>query len=72
MLLLASGSELSIAVDARRQLEEAGIPARVVSMPSWYLFQKQGADYRDEVLPPEVTARVSLSRREAPLGGIVG
>ena len=60
VLLLASGSELSIAVDARRQLEEAGIPARVVSMPSWYLFQKQGADYRDEVLPPEVTARVSI------------
>ena len=60
VLLLASGSELSIAVDARRQLEELGIPVRVVSMPSWYLFQKQGADYRDEVLPPEVTARVSI------------
>ena len=39
VLLLASGSELSIAVDARRQLEELGIPVRVVSMPSWYLFQ---------------------------------
>jgi len=59
-LLLASGSELSIAIDARRQLEEVGIPARVVSMPSWYLFQKQDADYRDQVLPPEVKARVSV------------
>ena len=50
--LIASGSEVSIAIDARRELAEAGIPAAVVSMPSWELFAEQPAHYRDEVLGP--------------------
>lgn len=60
VMLIASGSELSLAVDARTQLEEAGIPTRVISMPSWHLFEKQDHEYKDEVLPPEITARVSV------------
>jgi transketolase len=60
VLLLASGSELHLAVEARRLLEADGIPTRVVSFPSWGLFQEQDPRYRDAVLPPEITARVSV------------
>lgn len=60
VIILASGSELSLAVDARSQLEADGIPTRVVSIPSWYLFSQQNEAYRDEVLPPSVRARVSV------------
>ena len=60
VIILASGSELSLAVDARSQLEADGIPTRVVSMPSWYLFSQQDEAYRDEVLPPSVRTRVSV------------
>ncbi|MGD2067301.1 MAG: transketolase, partial [Gemmatimonadota bacterium] len=59
-LLIASGSELHIAVDAREKLQSDGIPTRVVSLPSWHLFQRQERAYRDEVLPPSVAARVSV------------
>jgi transketolase len=59
-ILLASGSELGIAVEARERLEAAGTPTRVVSLPSWYLFDRQERAYRDEVLPPSVGARVSI------------
>ena len=59
-ILLASGTELSLAVDAREKLEAEGIATRVVSLPSWYLFSKQSQAYRDEVLPPAVVARVSV------------
>ena len=48
------------AVEAREQLEAAGTPTRVVSIPSWYLFGQQDQSYRDEVLPPDVTNRVSI------------
>ncbi len=60
VLLLATGSEVSLCVDAREQLRTEGIQARVVSMPSWELFDRQGEDYRESVLPRSVTARVSV------------
>ncbi len=60
LLLLASGSELHLAVEARERLEAEGIATRVVSLPSWYLFSRQDETYRNEVLPPGVGARVSI------------
>ena len=60
LILLASGSELHLAVEARSLLEAADIPTRVVSFPSWRLFHEQDRQYQDAVLPPGVTARVSV------------
>jgi transketolase len=60
VLLLATGSEVSLCVEAYEQLAKEGIQARVVSMPSWELFEKQDQAYRDSVLPPAVKARVSV------------
>jgi transketolase len=60
LILIATGSEVSPALEAREELTDRGIRARVVSMPSWELFREQDAHYRDEVLPPEVTARISI------------
>ncbi len=60
VLLLATGSEVSLCVDAFDQLAKEGIKARVVSMPSWELFERQDQAYRDSVLPPGVKARVSV------------
>jgi transketolase len=60
VLLLATGSEVSLCVEAFEQLSKEGIQARVVSMPSWELFEQQGQAYRDSVLPPGVKARVSV------------
>lgn len=62
LLLIASGSELSVAVDAYHRLASMGIGARVVSMPSWDLFERQSAAYRDTVLPPGVSARVAIEQ----------
>lgn len=59
-ILIATGSEVSIALDAVSLLEADGIRARVVSMPSWELFSAQPVEYRDEVLPPSVKARVAV------------
>jgi Transketolase, C-terminal domain len=59
--LLASGSEVSLCLEAYRLAEE-GVPARVVSMPSWELFEQQSQDYQDSVLPPDVIARVSVEQ----------
>jgi transketolase len=59
-ILIASGTEVGLAVEARERLEADGIPTRVVSLPSWFLFQKQNQAYRDEVLPTSVKARVSI------------
>jgi transketolase len=67
VLLLATGSELSLAVDAYEQLKKEGIAARVVSMPSWELFEDQDVDYRDRVLPPAIKARVAIEQA-GPLG----
>jgi len=60
LLLLASGSELHLVVAAAARLAERGIRARVVSMPSWELFEQQSPAYRDAVLPPEVGARLAV------------
>jgi transketolase len=60
LLLLATGSEVWVALDAARQLDGQGVHARVVSMPCWELFEAQPTDYRDEVLPPDVKARLSV------------
>jgi transketolase len=59
-ILIASGSELGLALEARLRLEAAGTPTRVVSLPSWHLFARQPRAYRDEVLPQEVSVRVSV------------
>ncbi len=59
-VIIATGSELAIAISAAESLADDGVNIRVVSMPSWELFDKQPQDYKDEVLPPEVTARVSV------------
>jgi len=60
LILIASGSEVALCLAARERLEENGIPARVVSMPSWEMFDAQPAEYRDRVLPPDVTARLAV------------
>jgi transketolase len=60
LLLLATGSEVSLALAAHERLAAEGIRSRVVSMPSWELFESQPAAYRDEVLPPGVRARVAV------------
>ena len=62
VLLLATGSEVSLCLGAMDLLARDGIRARVVSMPSWELFEKQPQDYRENVLPPTVTARVSVEQ----------
>ena len=59
-ILIASGTEMSLALAAREKLEAGGIPTRVVSLPSWHLFQLQEESYRNEVIPPDVRARVSI------------
>ena len=60
IILIATGSELHLAVQARLELAKDGVRARVVSLPSWELFDEQPKDYRDAVLPPAVTARLSI------------
>jgi len=62
VLLMATGSEISLAVAAHEQLVKEGIKSRVVSMPSWELFEHQPQEYKDSVLPPSVTARVSVEQ----------
>jgi transketolase len=62
VLLLATGSEVHLALEARDELEADGIATRVVSMPCWELFDRQPPDYRDRVLPREVTARVAVEQ----------
>ena len=60
LILIATGSEVSLALDAREQLQKDGVPTRVVSMPCTELFEEQSQAYRDEVLPPSVTARLAI------------
>jgi len=80
VILLASGSEVSLCVEAFERLTADGIRARVVSMPSWELFEQQSRAYRDSVLPPDVTARVSVEqasmfgweRYVGPTGTMIG
>jgi transketolase len=80
IILIASGSELSLAVDARAKLEAEGVPARVVSMPCWEFFDRQPAAYRESVLPKAVRARLAIEagatlgwwRYVGDSGGVVG
>jgi transketolase len=60
VLLLATGSEVSLCLDAQEALRQKGAQARVISMPSWELFERQDEDYREAVLPSDVEARVSV------------
>jgi transketolase len=60
LILIATGSEVSLALEAREKLQAEGIPTRVVSLPCWDLFEEQTEDYRDEVLPPDVSARLGI------------
>ena len=62
LILIASGSELALALDAQARLHAAGRRVRVVSMPSWDLFERQPPDYRDSVLPPALTARIAIEQ----------
>ncbi|QDU60669.1 Transketolase [Planctomycetes bacterium Pan216] len=67
VILLATGSEVPLCVDAYEQLTADGIKARVVSMPSLEIFERQSQEYRDSVLPPDVTARVAVEQA-SPFG----
>lgn len=62
VLLLASGSEVHLCVEAYEKLTAAGVKTRVVSMPSWEIFEQQSQEYRDSVIPPQVTARVAVEQ----------
>jgi transketolase len=80
VLLLATGSEVSLCIAARDQLLAEGIPARVVSLPCWEVFEEQSPEYRESVLPADVTARVAVEeaatfgweRYVGPQGTILG
>jgi transketolase len=61
-ILMATGSEVSLCLAAHETLSAQGVKVRVVSMPSWDIFEHQSREYRDSVLPPEVTARVSVEQ----------
>jgi transketolase len=60
LVVIASGSEVHVALEAAEQLDAQGVHARVVSLPCWELFELQGREYRDQVLPPDVKARLSV------------
>jgi transketolase len=62
LILIATGSEVSLAVNAHETLVAEGIRSRVVSMPSWDIFDHQSKDYRDSVLPPAVKARLAIEQ----------
>jgi transketolase len=62
ILLIASGSEVALAIDAHETLIAGGIRSRAVSMPSWELFEQQPQDYRESVLPREVSARIAIEQ----------
>ena len=62
IILIASGSEVSLIVDAHEELASQEIRSRVVSMPSWDIFEHQPQSYREDVLPPEVKARIAVEQ----------
>jgi transketolase len=80
VILIGSGSEVSVAVDAHEELRSEGIRSRVVSMPSWDIFEQQTQQYRDSVLPPHLSARVAIEqastfgweRYVGPSGRVIG
>ena len=67
VILIGTGSEVSLCVGAYEALKAEGIPARVVSMPSWELFEQQDENYRESVLPPDILSRVSVEE-----GSVIG
>ncbi|NUN23755.1 MAG: transketolase, partial [Candidatus Jettenia caeni] len=67
IILIGTGSEVQLILQAQEKLALGGVDARVVSMPSWELFREQPQNYRDEVLPPNVKARLSVEAA-SPLG----
>jgi transketolase len=80
IIVIASGSEVALAVDAYEALTSQGVRARVVSMPCWEIFESQPQSYREEVLPPKVKARVAIEqgsvlgwdRYVGPEGRVIG
>jgi transketolase len=80
VILIGTGSEVQLCVKVHEQLKARGIGARVVSMPSWELFEKQELTYRETVLPPHIKARVTVEqgsvlgwdRYAGPTGAIIG
>jgi transketolase len=80
VILMGTGSEVSLCVTAYEQLKSEGIKARVVSMPSWGIFDAQSEEYKNQVLPPAVKARVSVeaaatlgwSQYVGPTGKMIG
>jgi transketolase len=80
IILIASGSEVSLVVEAHETLKSQGIRSRVVSMPSWDIFEHQAASYRESVLPPAMTARIAVEqgsvlgweRYVGPTGRVIG
>jgi transketolase len=80
IILIASGSEVALAIDAYEALTSQGVRARVVSMPSWDIFESQPQSYREGVLPPKVTARLAIEqgsvlgwdRYVGPAGRVIG
>ena len=67
MIIIATGSEVQLALEAQSRLAQKGIAARVVSMPSWELFEKASQKYRDSVLPPNIKARIAVEAG-SPMG----
>jgi transketolase len=80
LILIATGSEVALAVEAYEELAADGVRARVVSLPSFYLFDQQAEDYRESVLPSAIAARVAIEqaatlgwdRYVGPRGAIIG
>jgi transketolase len=80
VLLIGTGSEVSLCIEAHTKLTAEGVKARVISLPSWELFERQPSEYRDSVIPPKVTARVTIEagavlgweRYAGPTGAIIG
>jgi len=66
-LLLASGSEVNLAVEAAKELEQQGKGVRVISMPNWYAFEEQSSEYKESILPSDVTKRIAIEMA-SPLG----
>jgi transketolase len=78
VILMGTGSEVSLCIEVYERLTAEGVPARVVSMPSWDLFEKQDTAYRDQVLPPDIVGRVAIEQgaslgwdRYVGLGGAI-
>ena len=80
LIIIGTGSELSMALEAREALVREGVAVRVVSMPSWELFEEQDQTYKDSVFPEKITARIAIEqgsvmgwdRYVGRLGAIVG